>query len=129
MENTFHTIPISINIPPRWMGGSKYMVGWPAGRPGFSKKRAAGWPANHVFGSTHPFLGYLYWHWYIIGCIFFIMGCIFRIMGLDTSVHTETRCRWRFLEFQRWLGVENEMSPVGSFRFPPLAVGETALRQ
>ena len=24
------------------MGGSKYMVGWPAGRPDFSKKRAAG---------------------------------------------------------------------------------------
>ena len=27
-----------------------------------------------------------------------------------------------------WLGVENEMSPVGSFRLPPLDVGETALR-
>ena len=62
------------------MGGSKYMVGWPAGRPDFAKKRPrsaaagfrrrlaavlfwkirpAGWPANHVFGSTHPFLGYI----------------------------------------------------------------------
>ena len=77
-ENTSNNIPIPIKIPQKWMGGSKYMVGWPAGRPGFSKKRAArinpadppgspffwktwpaGWPANHVFGSTHPFWGYI----------------------------------------------------------------------
>ena len=59
------------------MGEAKYMVGWPAGRPDFSKKRAAGgsagliraalcfrnlpagWPANHVFGFTHPFWDYI----------------------------------------------------------------------
>ena len=74
--------------------------GWLASRPArFFKKKAAGrvgwidpgsppfffnlagWPANHVFGSTHPFWGYFYWYWYIIGCIFPIMGGIFFIMG------------------------------------------------
>ena len=41
-ENTSNNIPIPIKIPPKWMGGSKYMVGWPAGLPDFSKKSAAG---------------------------------------------------------------------------------------
>ena len=79
------------------MGEAKYMVGWPntwlAGQPAgqiFQKKGPqpggpagwirrgpffwkiwpAGWPANHVFGSTHPFWGYFYWYWYIIRCSF-----------------------------------------------------------
>ena len=75
------------------MGGAKYMVGWPAGRPDFSKRRAAQIHAarppaaaldlKNVAGrlASQPcvwpppsILGIYYWYWYIIGYIFPIMG-------------------------------------------------------
>ena len=69
------------------MGEAKYMVGWPAGRPGFPAARRAGWmnPARPFFLKNLP--GRLasqpcyYWYWYIIGCIFPIIDCILPIMG------------------------------------------------
>ena len=89
------------------------------------------WWAGLPWGvGGNPFLVYFYWYWYIIGCIFHIMGCIFRIMGSEFYY-------WLYFPYYGVIfliasvlflprpGVGNEMSPLGSFRFPPLTTVET----
>ena len=86
------------NIPQKWMGGAKYMVGWPAGRLHFQQNgppgsfqaarpvtlfleksgRPAGQQTMYLAFPIH--LRIYYWWWYIIGYIFFIMRGIFCIM-------------------------------------------------
>ena len=67
---------------------------------------------------------------FVIGYIFHIMGCIFRIVG--SKFYYWLYCPYygvifliASVLFLPRPGVGTEMSPLGSFRFPPLTTVET----
>ena len=82
MENTSNDVPtIPIKIHQKWMGGSKYMVGWPAGRPGFSKKEKglpAGQPTMYLVPPIH--FGDIYIGIGILLDVFSLLWVVFSVL-------------------------------------------------